>query len=62
MLGHEAMRKMQSSNVLVSGMKGLGVEIAKNVALGGVKGMTIHDQGNAEWSDLASQVGTLLSI
>lgn len=29
MLGHEAMRKMAVSNVLVSGMKGLGVEIGK---------------------------------
>lgn len=54
-LGHDAMRRMQSSNVLVSGMKGLGLEIAKNVVLGGVKSMTIHDTGNAAWSDLSSQ-------
>lgn len=26
-LGHEAMRKMGSSHVLIAGMKGLGVEI-----------------------------------
>ena len=55
-LGHEAMRKMQNSNVLVSGMKGLGIEIAKNVVLGGVKAVTIHDQDVATWSDLSSQV------
>ncbi|XP_052780661.1 ubiquitin-like modifier-activating enzyme 1 isoform X2 [Mya arenaria] len=54
-LGHDAMRRMQSSNVLISGMKGLGVEIAKNVVLGGVKAMTIHDTGNAGWMDLSSQ-------
>ncbi|KAH3819410.1 ubiquitin-like modifier-activating enzyme 1 isoform X2 [Dreissena polymorpha] len=54
-LGHAAMRRMQSSNVLVSGMRGLGLEIAKNVALGGVKSVTIHDKGTAAWVDLSSQ-------
>ena len=56
-LGHEAMRKMAHSNVLISGMRGLGVEIAKNVVLGGVKSVTIHDPGKAAFSDLCSQVG-----
>ena len=28
-LGHEAMKKMAVSNVLISGLKGLGVEIGK---------------------------------
>ena len=28
-LGHEAMKRMGSSNVLVVGMRGLGVEIGK---------------------------------
>ena len=50
------MRRMQNSNILISGMRGLGVEIAKNVVLGGVKSVTIHDQGSATWADLASQV------
>uniref|UniRef100_G3P654 E1 ubiquitin-activating enzyme n=1 Tax=Gasterosteus aculeatus aculeatus TaxID=481459 RepID=G3P654_GASAC len=54
-LGHEAMKRMQNSYVLISGMRGLGVEIAKNVILGGVKGVTVHDQGVAEWRDLSSQ-------
>nr|XP_046220694.1 ubiquitin-like modifier-activating enzyme 1 isoform X1 [Oncorhynchus gorbuscha] len=54
-LGHDAMKRMQSSNILVSGMRGLGVEIAKNVILGGVKSVTLHDQGLAEWRDLSSQ-------
>lgn len=56
MLGHEAMRRMKESNVFISGMRGLGVEIAKNVILGGVKGVTLHDEGNVSWADLSSQV------
>ena len=28
-LGHDAMRKMGAANVLISGMKGLGVEIGE---------------------------------
>lgn len=55
-LGHDAMKRMQSSNVLISGLRGLGVEIAKNVILGGVKSVTLHDEGVAEWRDLSSQV------
>lgn len=57
-LGHDAMKRMQNSNVLISGMRGLGVEIAKNVILGGVRSVTVHDQGVAEWRDLSSQVCT----
>lgn len=55
-LGHDAMKRMQNANVLISGMRGLGVEIAKNVILGGVRSVTVHDQGVAEWRDLSSQV------
>ncbi|MGH0129178.1 UNVERIFIED_CONTAM: hypothetical protein FKN15_037618 [Acipenser sinensis] len=54
-LGHEAMKRMQNSNVLISGMRGLGVEIAKNVILAGVKTVTVHDSAAAEWRDLSSQ-------
>lgn len=61
-LGHDAMKRMQNSNVLISGMKGLGVEIAKNVILGGVKSVTVHDQGVAEWRDLSSQVCKILTF
>lgn len=55
-LGHEAMRRMANSNVLIAGMKGLGVEVAKNLVLGGVKSVTIQDTENAGWGDLSSQV------
>ena len=54
-LGHDAMKKMAKSAVLISGMKGLGVEIAKNIILGGVKSVTLHDECNAEMADLSSQ-------
>lgn len=54
-LGHDAMRKMASSDVLISGLGGLGVEIAKNVILGGVKSVTLHDQVECSLNDLSSQ-------
>ncbi|MBN3279286.1 UBA1 enzyme, partial [Polyodon spathula] len=52
-LGHEAMKRMQNSSVLISGMRGLGVEIAKNIILAGVKTVTVHDAVAAEWRDLS---------
>jgi len=59
-LGHAAMKRMALSNVLVSGMGGLGVEVAKNIVLGGVKSVTVHDETAASWSDLSSQVQHLI--
>lgn len=55
-LGHEAMHRMATANVLIAGMRGLGVEIAKNVILSGVKSVTVQDESPAEWTDLSSQV------
>lgn len=49
------MAKMMNARVLLSGMTGLGVEIAKNVILAGVKSFTIHDDSNATLADLSSQ-------
>jgi ubiquitin-activating enzyme E1 len=54
-LGHEAMKRMSASNVLVVGLKGLGVEIAKNIALAGVKSLTLYDPTPAAIADLSSQ-------
>lgn len=54
-LGHDAMRKMASSDVLISGLGGLGVEVAKNVILGGVKSVTLHDTVACAYRDLSSQ-------
>ncbi|KAG9155900.1 hypothetical protein Leryth_004149 [Lithospermum erythrorhizon] len=52
--GRETMRRLFASNVLVSGMQGLGAEIAKNLVLAGVKSVTLHDVGNVELWDLSS--------
>ncbi|KAJ9501196.1 E1 ubiquitin-activating protein [Exophiala xenobiotica] len=54
-LGHEAMKRMGSSNVLIVGLKGLGVEIAKNIALAGVKSLTLFDPNPVAIADLSSQ-------
>ncbi|KAK0547020.1 E1 ubiquitin-activating protein [Tilletia horrida] len=54
-LGHDAMKRMAVSNVLVVGMKGLGVEIAKNIALAGVKSLTIYDPSPISVADLGTQ-------
>lgn len=54
-LGHDAMRRMAKSDVLISGMGGLGLEVAKNVILAGVKSVTLHDETNATIQDLSSQ-------
>lgn len=55
-LGHDAMHRMGTTSVLIAGMRGLGVEIAKNVILSGVKSVTVQDEGQTAWSDLSSQV------
>lgn len=54
-LGHEAMKRMGASNILIVGLKGLGVEIAKNIALAGVKSLTLYDPAPVQLSDLSAQ-------
>lgn len=54
-LGHEAMKRMGASHVLIAGLRGLGVEIAKNIALAGVKSLTLHDPSPVAIQDLSSQ-------
>jgi len=53
--GGKAMSKMAESRVFLSGLGGLGVEIAKNIALAGVKELTLHDTRVATTYDQASQ-------
>lgn len=53
--GKESMRRMASSNVLIIGLSGLGVEIAKNVILAGLKSVTLHDSTPVEIRHLGSQ-------
>lgn len=54
-LGHEAMKRMGASNVLIVGCRGLGVEIAKNIALAGVKSLSLFDPTPVAIADLSSQ-------
>lgn len=54
-LGKEAMERMAKSSVLISGLKGLGIEVAKNVILSGVKSVTLHDTQTVTLADLGSQ-------
>ncbi len=53
-LGKDAMEKITKSTVLLSGLDGLGTEIAKCLILGGVKKLLIHDKNNISINDLAS--------
>ncbi|CAF3913573.1 unnamed protein product, partial [Rotaria sp. Silwood1] len=53
-MGKEAMLQLASSHILISGMRGLGVEIAKNIVLGGAKSVIVHDSGNVDYKDLSS--------
>lgn len=54
-MGHEAQLRMGSANVLIIGLNGLGVEIAKNIILAGVKSVTLHDDTPASFLDLSAQ-------
>eukprot|EP00051_Salpingoeca_urceolata_P001117 m.38755 g.38755 ORF g.38755 m.38755 type:complete len:416 (+) comp11205_c0_seq2:99-1346(+) len=54
-LGHDAMKKMASSNILICGLRGLGVELAKNVILSGVKSVTLYDPTPVTKADLSAQ-------
>lgn len=51
-MGHEAQRRMMASHVLVIGLGGLGVEIAKNCVLAGVHSLTLCDPEPATYYDL----------
>ena len=52
--GRETMKRMFGARVLISGMRGLGAEVAKNVILAGVRSVTIHDLGTVEKRDLGA--------
>ncbi|CBJ31934.1 conserved unknown protein [Ectocarpus siliculosus] len=54
-MGKTAMAKMGKADVLISGMSGLGAEVAKNVVLAGVRSVTLHDDRPATLEDLSSQ-------
>mmetsp|Transcript_167 Transcript_167/g.526 ORF Transcript_167/g.526 Transcript_167/m.526 type:complete len:1046 (+) Transcript_167:185-3322(+) len=52
--GRETMMRMAGARVLISGMRGLGAEVAKNVILAGVRAVTIHDTHTVEKRDLGA--------
>ncbi|CAH8590429.1 unnamed protein product [Dicrocoelium dendriticum] len=54
-LGEDAMRKMAKSKVFLYGLGGVGIEIAKNLILGGVEELIIQDDRVCESRDLYSQ-------
>ncbi|ELK25031.1 Ubiquitin-like modifier-activating enzyme 7 [Myotis davidii] len=54
-LGLPAMRRLQEGKVLLSGLQGLGAEVAKNLVLMGVGSLTLHDPQPTCWADLAAQ-------
>ncbi len=55
-LGTGNLKKLMGLKVLVSGISGLGAEIAKNLILTGVGSVTIHDTKKVTWGDLSSHV------
>jgi ubiquitin-activating enzyme E1 len=54
-LGETMVKRMKNARVLLCGLGGLGVEIAKNVALAGVKQLTLSDSKLATKFDLTTQ-------
>jgi len=58
MIGEQAMKRMVVSSVLISGLGGLGVEIAKNIALAGVRTLTLNDTKATSWLDLSTNFYT----
>ena len=49
------MFKLRKANVLISGLGSVGVEIAKNLILGGIRNVTLHDNKPVAWHDLSAQ-------
>ncbi|WKY05963.1 hypothetical protein Q1695_006288 [Nippostrongylus brasiliensis] len=54
-LGESAMICLRKASVVISGLGGVGVEVAKNLILGGIRSVTLHDTKNTRWTDLSAQ-------
>ena len=52
--GIEAMRKLQNLKILIIGLRGLGIEVAKNIILAGPKEVRIYDPNKCIINDLGS--------
>ena len=48
------MGKLVKMRVLIVGLRGLGVEVAKNLILAGPKSVTLYDPNLVNWGDLSS--------
>eukprot|EP01130_Rhizamoeba_saxonica_P004395 TRINITY_DN1799_c0_g3_i1.p1 TRINITY_DN1799_c0_g3~~TRINITY_DN1799_c0_g3_i1.p1 ORF type:complete len:1047 (-),score=255.67 TRINITY_DN1799_c0_g3_i1:38-3178(-) len=53
--GEKAMNNLGKSSIFISGLGGVGVEIAKNVILAGPKKVTLHDTKETSLLDLSTQ-------
>lgn len=53
-LGKEAMESMKNTSILIAGLNGVGIEIAKCIILSGVKSVVLQDANNIIQKDLAS--------
>jgi len=53
-IGRDAQLRVSQSRVLVTGLRGTGVEVAKNLILAGVRAVTLHDDAPVGWADLAA--------
>lgn len=54
-MGIEAVEKQANAQICLFGLNALGVEIAKNIILSGVKRFTICDSKKVEYEDIAGQ-------
>ncbi|TGZ48233.1 hypothetical protein CRM22_010986 [Opisthorchis felineus] len=54
-LGDVAMRKLSRSKVFLCGLDAVGVEIAKNLVLGGIEELTIQDNARCTVADMGVQ-------
>jgi ubiquitin-activating enzyme E1 len=56
--GIETMGKLIQMKVLIVGLRGLGVETAKNLILAGPRSVTLYDPTIVQWGDLSSNFYT----
>lgn len=54
-LGDGAMQRMAKASVLLYGLGGIGIEIAKDIVLAGIKSLTVQDAKVATTEDLGTQ-------
>ncbi len=54
-MGVEAVSKQSKADILLLGLGGLGIEIAKNIVLSGCREFAVWDGQETQWSDLSGQ-------